>query len=356
MLEKQWDKHQDVLKIKEAVSFVQSGYALTGMARSRPNDPFSQPSPIISSVEVAPSDSAFATGSVKRQIQIFSLPVLDNYEQPDTLEPRLTISTVSKISCLSWNPFHADQIFSSDYEGAVKMYNASIGKEVVSWLEHEKRIWSIDISKLDPSRIASTSDDCKVKIWTMNKKTSVMTIDVRANGCAIAFSPTNVNQFAVGAADHRIHLFDMRKPHLPIASLKQHRRTVSYVRYAADGNSIFSSSTDGTIIEWVSNSEASWIPQGTFSSHVNEKNFTGLSVKDNLIACGSEDNTVHLYHKHVPDTSIKYPLANICPLTAASLENEQGTFISSVSWTNSGKFLLAANSAGIVEIMALTSQ
>ena len=39
----------------------------------------------------------------------------------------------------------------------------------------------------------------------------------------------------------------------------------------------------------------------TYTGHVNEKNFVGLSVtSDGRIACGSEDNTVRMYAKFAP--------------------------------------------------------
>jgi len=35
----------------------------------------------------------------------------------------------------------------------------------------------------------------------------------------------------------------------------------------------------------------------TFRGHKNEKNFVGLSVNNEYIACGSETNEVFVYHK-----------------------------------------------------------
>lgn len=35
----------------------------------------------------------------------------------------------------------------------------------------------------------------------------------------------------------------------------------------------------------------------TFKGHINEKNFVGLTVNDEYIACGSETNDVFVYHK-----------------------------------------------------------
>jgi WD40 repeat protein len=35
--------------------------------------------------------------------------------------------------------------------------------------EHDKRAWSVDFSRADPTKLASGSDDCCVKLWSMNQ-------------------------------------------------------------------------------------------------------------------------------------------------------------------------------------------
>jgi len=40
-----------------------------------------------------------------------------------------------------------------------------------------------------------------------------------------------------------------------------------------------------------------WMQIRTLKGHTNEKNFVGLSVNSEYIACGSETNEVFVYHK-----------------------------------------------------------
>lgn len=40
-----------------------------------------------------------------------------------------------------------------------------------------------------------------------------------------------------------------------------------------------------------------WVQIRTLKGHTNEKNFVGLSVNSEYIACGSETNEVFVYHK-----------------------------------------------------------
>lgn len=57
-----------------------------------------------------------------------------------------------------------------------------------------------------------------------------------------------------------------------------------------------SASTDGTVQLWdVQRNQA----LRTLSGHTNEKNFVGLSVTPDFVACGSETNEVFVYHKQV---------------------------------------------------------
>lgn len=42
--------------------------------------------------------------------------------------------------------------------------------------EHAKRVWSVDVSPADPTRLASASDDGTVKLWATTQEHSVATL------------------------------------------------------------------------------------------------------------------------------------------------------------------------------------
>ena len=67
-----------------------------------------------------------------------------------------------------------------------------------------------------------------------------------------------------------------------------HRKAVSYVRYLSAGE-LVSASTDSTLRMWDVQAHREL---RTFSGHMNEKNFVGLSVDGDFTACGSETNEV----------------------------------------------------------------
>ncbi len=299
---------------------------------------------IVSSIEGSADGQYFAAGGVSKVIDIYDF---------NTFNVVKKIEASAKISCLAWNQFTAQKLYSSDYNGVLVLQDTVTGKSLAFWAEHEKRIWSLDTSSIDPHRCATGSDDCHVKIWAEGSKSSVLGINVRANVCSVRFHPTESNIIAVSAADHRVFLFDLRKSNRPIASEKEHKKSVSYVRFTQSGE-LLSAATDCSLKLW-SCANYKIKPERTYLGHVNEKNFVGLSVKNNLFAVGSEDNSVYIYHKYSSQPLLKYSIPNKCPLTGDILPSEPSSFVSSVSWLKQldANILLVANSLGEVRVLSI---
>lgn len=327
-------------------------------------DSLSTGSKIISSIEADFSGGLFATAGVLKRINIYNLnKILDRESENMTrISPILQVQCEAKISCLSWNPFHENKLCSADYEGDLNLYDTTLGKLVTSWTEHEKRCWSVDTSVLDPQRLVSGSDDCKVKLWHQKNPKSCFTIDLKANICSVRFSPKDSNLLAVGSADHRVLLFDMRKLSSPLFNNKEHSKSVSYVRFTASGSSIISASTDSTLRLWTQNKTMTWKSERIMYGHLNERNFVGLSnVNNGLIATGSEDNSVVLYDENLEYPLLKYPVKTHCPLTGTPMSDESGAFVSSVSWANrpdseGNSVLLLSNSTGNIRIISIIQE
>lgn len=80
--------------------------------------------------------------------------------QPANLEyPVLEFQSKSKLSSISWNT--NDLIASADYEGLLNVWDVSTGKLTNKLEEHEKRAWAVEFSPVNPSLLASGSDDSK---------------------------------------------------------------------------------------------------------------------------------------------------------------------------------------------------
>ncbi|KAL9384156.1 hypothetical protein Peur_024479 [Populus x canadensis] len=365
---------------------------------------------IVSSIEFDRDDELFATAGVSRRIKIFEFSKsfeelrADDREasynsvmnEPEDVHcPVVEMSTRSKLSCVSWNKYMKNHIASSDYEGIVIVWDVTTGQEmtpvqetldvappfnflhkasvfrpetckagmqiydfsfalsnglhsIMEYEEHEKRAWSVDFSQNEPSMLVSGSDDCKVKIWSTKQESSVLNIDMKANICSVKYNPGSSIHVAVGSADHHIHYYDLRNISQPLYVFSGHRKTVSYVKFLSS-NELASASTDSTLRLWDVKEN---LAMRTFRGHTNEKNFVGLTVNSEYIACGSETNEVFVYHKAIskPASSHRF---------STDLENggdDAGShFTSAVCWKSDSPTMLTANSQGSIKITILAS-
>ncbi|XP_070027844.1 E3 ubiquitin-protein ligase COP1-like isoform X1 [Nicotiana sylvestris] len=316
------------------------------VAELRPVDLFHSAN-VVSSIEFDRDDEFFATAGVSRRIKVFDFSSVVN-EPADAQRPVVEMSSRSKLSCLSWNKYAKNHIASSDYEGIVTIWDVSSRQSVMEYEEHEKRAWSVDFSHTDPSMLVSGSDDCKVKVWCTKQEASVISIDMKANICSVKYNPQSSFYIAVGSADNHIHYYDLRNIKQPLHIFCGHHKSVSYVKFLSN-NELASASTDGTLRLWDVKEN---IPLRNYRGHTNEKNFVGLAVNSEYIACGSETNEVFVYHKAIskPAASHKFDSDQNDP------DEDMGShFISSVCWKRESPTILTANSQGIVQVLVLTA-
>ncbi|XP_073138412.1 E3 ubiquitin-protein ligase COP1-like [Henckelia pumila] len=299
---------------------------------------------IVSSIEFDRDDQLFATAGVSRRIKIFEFSSVVN-EPADVQCPVAEMSTRSKLSCLSWNKYTKNHIASSDYEGIVTVWDVATRQSVMEYEEHEKRAWSVDFSRMEPSMLVSGSDDCKVKIWCTKQEASVINIDMKANICSVKYNPGSSFHVAVGSADHHIHYYDLRKTSQPLYIFSGHRKAVSYVKFLSN-NELASASTDSTLRLWDVKDN---VPLRAFRGHTNEKNFVGLTVNNEYIACGSETNEVFVYHKAISKPSAWHKFSSDVDET----NEDANFFISAVCWKSDSPTMLTANSEGTIKILVL---
>ncbi|KAI4319877.1 hypothetical protein MLD38_033423 [Melastoma candidum] len=303
---------------------------------------------IVSSIEFDRNDELFATAGVSRRIEVFDFSSVVN-GPTDVHCPVVEMTTRSKLSCLSWNKYIKNHIASSDYEGIVTVWDVDTRQSLMEYEEHEKRAWSVDFSRTDPSMLVSGSDDCKVKVWCTRQEASVLNIDMKANICCVKFNPGSSNHIAVGSADHHIHYYDLRNVSQPLHVFSGHRKAVSYVKFLSN-NELASASTDSTLRLWDLKENQ---PVRVLRGHTNEKNFVGLTVNSEFIACGSETNEVFVYHKEIskPVTWHRFGLPD-----ADDPDDDSGSyFISAVCWKSDSPTMLTANSQGTIKVLVLAA-
>ncbi|OVA14916.1 Protein kinase domain [Macleaya cordata] len=292
----------------------------------------------------------FATAGVNRKIKIFECNMILK-EERDIHYPVMEMTSRSKLSSICWNSYIQSQIASSDFEGVVQVWDVTRGQVFMEMREHERRVWSVDFSLVDPTKLASGSDDGAVKLWNINQGGSIGTIKTKANVCCVQFPPDSARSLAVGSADHKIYCYDLRNSRIPLTTLIGHTKTVSYVKYV-DSTTLVSASTDNSLKLWDLSTCTSRVidsPLQTFSGHTNLKNFVGLSIYDGYIATGSETNEVFIYHKAFPMPVMSFKFNSTDPLSCPEVEE---SFISSVCWRGQSS-LLAANSTGNIKLLEM---
>ncbi|XP_044976943.1 protein SPA1-RELATED 4-like isoform X1 [Hordeum vulgare subsp. vulgare] len=295
----------------------------------------------------------FATAGVNKKIKVFEYNMIVN-EHRDIHYPVVEMSNKSKLSCISWNSYMKSHIASSDFDGLVQVWDVTRSQVFVEMREHERRVWSVDFSLADPTKLVSGSDDGTVKLWSMNQAGSVGTIRTRANVCSVQFQPDSARSIAIGSADHKIYCYDLRNVRAPYCTLVGHTKTVSYVKYV-DASTIVSGSTDNSLKLWdLSMNQARVIdnPIQTFTGHTNTKNFVGLSISDGYIATGSETNEVFVYHKAFPMPVLAYKFNVTDPISGQEID-DQSQFISCVCWRGQSSTLLSANSSGNIKVLEM---
>ncbi|GKV40084.1 hypothetical protein SLEP1_g47756 [Rubroshorea leprosula] len=327
-------------------------FEVRGLLRS---GEFNNSANVICSLGFDRDEDYFAAAGVSKKIKIFEFNSFFN-DTVDIHYPVIEMSNRSKLSCICWNSYIKSYLASTDYDGMVKLWDVSTGQAVNQYIEHEKRAWSVDFSRVYPTKLASGSDDCSVKLWSINEKGCLGTIRNVANVCCVQFSAHSTHMLAFGSADYKTYCYDLRNTRAPWCVLTGHTKAVSYVKFL-DSETIVTASTDNTLKLWDLNKTNSGGPYNacglTFRGHTNEKNFVGLSVADGYIACGSETNEVYSYYRSLPMPITSHKFGSIDPISGRETEDDNGLFVSSVCWRGKSDMIVAANSSGCIKLLQM---
>ena len=330
--------------LKSTMSSFLKYTAMTPIVSVRFGDAFNQ-SNIVSAIEFDRDEELFATAGVTKRIKIFSFrSVLEDAETVDVHLPVKEMVCDAKISCMSWNTYLRSHLLASDYDGMIKLWDVEQQSVINSFDDHQKRVWSVDFSPADPRRFASGADDCAIKLWDINQRNATYTIDSKANVCCVQFPNSDTSKLAVGSAQHSVTLYDLRNPRAPLRVFKGHKKAVSYVRFL-DSEHIISASTDSSIRLW---NTTTFQCERTFRGHLNERNFVGLSYRDDMIVSGSENNTIYVYHQAFSRPVLSYGLNR-----GTGRGSDSSGFVSSVLWKKNPNVIVAANSEGDVHLLRI---
>ncbi|CAG7824982.1 unnamed protein product [Allacma fusca] len=303
---------------------------------------------IASSVEFDKNGEFFTVAGTSGKIRIFEYASVIGsaveYHHSNT-----ELISKSKVSCVAWSSYYATHMASSDYEGCVNLWDVGMARNIKSFSEHQKRVWSVDWCPQDPRMLASGSDDEKIRLWSTNSDRSIATISATGNICSVKFAPDSYT-LACGGTDKCIYMYDIRQAQSPFGILKGHTKSVSHVKFL-NKRELVSASTDNHLKIWDTTSKTLI---RSFQGHRNEKNFVGLATDGNYIACGSEDNSLYVYSKVLanPLFSFKFD-AHLGMFGRPIPENTSTEFVSAVAWKKDSPIIIGANSQGSIKILQL---
>lgn len=320
-------------------------------------------------IEFDPSDQLLATGGIARKIRIYSVRSLLPHESASGVHTTTPldhknacdyyICTPAKLSSLRWRPDSGSRVVGSgDYDGVVTEYDLERRMAVFERDEHGgRRVWSVDYSHQPAPLGASGSDDGTAHLWDprcCSGPTSVAIVcpgpgPVRSPVCCVEFDPFGGPMVALGSADRRAYIYDVRNMLAPVYTFCGHRKTVTYVRFVRE-NCLVSAAIDGCMKLWDIGDTGTI---RTYQGHVNNRSFVGLSVWRNggLFGCGSENNEVFVYDQRWGEPIW---VRGFEPATQADSDQN---FVSSVCWRQAGDdecTLVAGGSGGVLQVFTGT--
>ncbi|KAL6776984.1 PCOP1 [Auxenochlorella protothecoides x Auxenochlorella symbiontica] len=319
-----------------------------------PRPPGARPNSIVSGLEYNSRGNLFACAGVSRRISVYEHAAVLAPGSPAQQLPAAELMARSKISSLSWDPGSEHRVAASDYDGAMSLWDVEGLALVHEFEAHVRRVWAVHYCAAAQGLLATGSDDGLVKLWSTSLATMVGQIDVGVNVCCVRWRPGSSHHVALGCSDHHAYLYDTRHVARPLETLSGHSKPVSYVRWL-DSGSLITASTDSTLRRWGMLGADPGPGPSSYTGHTNEKNFVGLCVEDGLIASGSETNEVYVYGTRLPRPlacqAIQTPMPAPAPAPGGMRPAPPQPFVSAVAWRPGAEHLLAANSAGAIQLM-----
>ncbi|CAL4890465.1 unnamed protein product [Urochloa decumbens] len=341
------------------------------LAATVPSTALPGASDAIGSVDLDPTGRLLATGGIARRIRLYDVASLllpdANSDSAPAPGPAACICVPAKLSSVRWRPSGgatpSPAVGCGDYDGVVTEYDVERG--VAAWERDEhsgRRVWSLDyapIAGASSMMAASGSDDRTAHVWDP-RSPSAGWATARAGGAVLCveFDPSGAPQLAVGSADRRAAVYDVRAlGRGAVARMEGHGRAVTYVRWAAPERRVVTSAADGThrLWEWPAAEAAEAREVRSYSGHASARSFVGMGVwrAAGLVASGSESNHVFVYDLRWAKPIWVHPFQLV---DGAHSPAAAGGFVSAVAWRqgtdgdHDGGALVAGGSDGVLKM------
>ncbi len=182
-------------------------------------------------------------------------------------------------------------VSASDIGNAVKLWDSATGRELLTLSGHTGWVMGIAFSP-DGNRLASTSLDGTVKIWSLTPGQETVTVSGpgAGYGTRVAYNP-NGQEFATNGGDGTATLWNAEtgEPRLTLAG---HDLEVLNVAFSSDGTRLATGSLDATAIVWDTATGQKLL---TIPGHEFGVRDLAFSPDGSLIATGGFDGTARVW-------------------------------------------------------------
>ncbi|KAL5257409.1 hypothetical protein ACHWQZ_G012377 [Mnemiopsis leidyi] len=278
-----------------------------------------------------------------------------NIYNPSVDDPLTVVYPLMKLpsNCFTWsttwNPVSPNLLAVGDYNSEVKVWDV-VGKVAISTFNGHttSKLLNVSWTPTKPQQLLSVAyESAQIKVWRLNERGSVLNINVPDKLLMLSCKPQSPFHFAVSSVDRKIYSFDLRKADRPVNKLAGHSKSVFQLKFY-DSKTLISASVDGTLKQW---SYDSCQCIRTYRGHQNTVKFIGLEVLDEYILCGSENNSLHVYHEALSKPVMSHQFPPSPSLTGNPGGDGNDRLVSAI--TGVGDSVCVANDKGVIRILKM---
>ncbi|MBD1935582.1 MULTISPECIES: NB-ARC domain-containing protein [Cyanophyceae] len=182
-------------------------------------------------------------------------------------------------------------IASSSDDCIVKLWDIQAGQCYRRLKGHEDSVWAVAFS-LDGQILASSSDDQTVKLWQVSTGACIKTLQgFDTHVCSLTFS-RDLKILAIGYTERMVQLWDVNAGQA-LRTLRGHRHQVWSFAVSPDGQILASVSEPQTVRLWDVNTGRAL---RTLQGHLDWVCSVAFSPDGCILASGSDDQTVKLWN------------------------------------------------------------